>query len=189
MRRKSQASLEFLTTYSWAILALLITMSALYYFGIFDFSKYLPQKCVFSSQMQCLDFVMLFDPFPADPPSPIFFKLVNNLGEEINVGGMEIINNANPALECVNTHYKDPATSLFEPLRPVTPLLNWEPGTEIEFRFSDCEGGGYIEKARIEAKITMKYCAPATFDCVTPCDPLTGCPEHIIIGKLSGRVT
>ena len=41
---KSQAALEFLTTYVWAIMVMLIVIGALYYFGIFDFSKLLPQK-------------------------------------------------------------------------------------------------------------------------------------------------
>ena len=54
--RKSQAALEFLTTYAWAFVIIGVTISALYYFGALDFSKYLPQKCVFPSQFKCVDF-------------------------------------------------------------------------------------------------------------------------------------
>ena len=61
MNKKAQAALEFLVTYSWALLAILITVGALYYFGVFDFGRYLPQKCNFPVQFKCLDFVIKED--------------------------------------------------------------------------------------------------------------------------------
>ena len=44
MHKKSQAALEFLTTYAWAFLVIIIMIGALAYFGvwlnaIFNFSK------------------------------------------------------------------------------------------------------------------------------------------------------
>ena len=73
MGRKSQASLEFLTTYTWAFLVIAITIGALYYFGALDFSKFSPQKCVFPSQFKCLDFSL--------QPSNIKVRLINDIGE------------------------------------------------------------------------------------------------------------
>ena len=45
--KKSQAALEFLTTYGWAFLIILIMIGALSYFGILSPSKLLPNRCNF----------------------------------------------------------------------------------------------------------------------------------------------
>ena len=82
--KKGQAALEFLTTYVWAFFAISITIGALYYFGIFDFSKYLPQKCIFPSQFKCLDFGL--------GPTEVKVKLANNLGEDIKVTALQVTN-------------------------------------------------------------------------------------------------
>ena len=87
MTKKSQSALEFLTTYAWAFIIISISIGALYYFGIFDFSKYLPQKCLFPSQFKCLDFSL--------DASQVKIKLVNNIGEDIKVTEIQISNDAN----------------------------------------------------------------------------------------------
>ena len=43
--RKSQAALEFLTTYGWAFLVILIMIGTLAYFGILSPGKILPNRC------------------------------------------------------------------------------------------------------------------------------------------------
>ena len=154
---KSQAALEFLTTYAWAFMTMLITIGALYYFGIFDFSKFLPQECNFPSQFECIDFVFVGD--------EVRFKLVNNLGEEITLNSFSITSEAADALSCT-TH--------------PTLISNWESGVEQDFTFSGCSGGGFIVGERTEAKITMTYCAPATTGC-----PETSDVDHTVNGKIT----
>ncbi len=138
MFKKSQASLEFLTTYVWALLSILVTLAALYYFGVFDFSKYLPEKCIFTSQMECLAFVM--------EPGEIRIKLVNNLGETITVEEMTVTDNSESPLSCT--------------VRPTK--TGWLSGDEWDLSLTGCSGGGYISKERTEAKITLKYFAEDT---------------------------
>ena len=135
---KSQAALEFLTTYAWAFLGILITLGALYYFGIFDFSKYLPEKCLFTSQMECINFVMNND--------NIRIRLVNNLGETITVESTSVTDNNDPALSCTTL----PTTT------------GWNAGDELDLWFQGCSGGGYISKERVEAKISVTYYAENT---------------------------
>ena len=55
---KAQAALEFLTTYGWAFLVILIMMGTLAYFGILSPSKILPNRCNFGSEIQCLDYAI-----------------------------------------------------------------------------------------------------------------------------------
>jgi uncharacterized protein (UPF0333 family) len=49
MAKKAQAAMEFLMTYGWAILVVLIAIGALAYFGVLSPDKFLPEKCVISS--------------------------------------------------------------------------------------------------------------------------------------------
>ena len=151
---KSQVALEFLTTYAWAFLVITITIGALYYFGIFDFSQYLPQKCIFSSQLKCIDFGLR--------PNQVILKLVNNLGEDIQVNTVQITNDANPPISCT-------APAGFP----------WTRAAEHELIFTFCSGGAYIPDSRVVLKITLTY-----FAVNTPSQPL-----HVVNGKIDGKVT
>lgn len=132
--RSAQAALEFLTTYAWAFFIIAVTISALYYFGIFDFSKFLPQKCIFPSQFKCLDFSLR--------PTEVRVKLANNLGEDIKVTALQITNDAVPPISCTA-----PAS------------FDWTHATEKDIIFSSCTGGAYIADERVELKILMSYYA------------------------------
>ena len=54
--RKSQAAMEFLLTYGWAILVVLVAIGALAYFGVLSPDRFLPSKCVLSAGIACTDF-------------------------------------------------------------------------------------------------------------------------------------
>lgn len=55
MTKKSQAAMEFLLTYGWAIVAGTVVISALIYFGVLDFGKFLPNYCHISGGISCID--------------------------------------------------------------------------------------------------------------------------------------
>jgi len=54
--RKSQAAMEFLMTYGWAILVVLVAIGALAYFGVLSPDQFLPSKCVLPAGLSCIDF-------------------------------------------------------------------------------------------------------------------------------------
>ncbi|MBW2976407.1 hypothetical protein KY347_03100 [Candidatus Woesearchaeota archaeon] len=54
--RKSQAAMEFLMTYGWAILVVLVAIGALAYFGVLSPDRFLPSKCQLPSGVACTDF-------------------------------------------------------------------------------------------------------------------------------------
>jgi len=56
--RKSQAAMEFLMTYGWAILVVLVAIGALAYFGVLSPDQFLPSKCVLPAGIACIDFQM-----------------------------------------------------------------------------------------------------------------------------------
>ncbi|MBW2990469.1 hypothetical protein KY348_02060 [Candidatus Woesearchaeota archaeon] len=53
--RKAQAALEFLTTYGWAFLVILIMIGALAYFGVLNPPALLPSRCTFGPEVACLE--------------------------------------------------------------------------------------------------------------------------------------
>jgi hypothetical protein len=155
---RAQAAVEFLTTYGWAFLIIIITIGALYYSGILDFGRYLPEECVFPSQFTCQDFTM-----DSAAPGTIKFKLANNIGEKVKITYANVTNDADPALSC---------TSL-----PI-PNVDWDNGAEHEFSFSGCTGSDFLPQERIEALFTLRWYSENT----------VGNPQHTIKGKIMARV-
>lgn len=132
--RKSQAALEFLTTYAWAFIALIVSVGALYYFGVIDFSKFLPQKCTFPSELKCVDFSL--------KPSEVDIRLLNNLGEDIHVTSLSITNDASTPMTCDSQGEFD-----------------WQHSKTTDIVFSNCGNGGYAADQRVELFITLTYYA------------------------------
>ena len=56
MHNKSQAGLEFLMTYGWAIMVALIAIGALSYFGILSPDEFVPRRCALEPGIGCMDF-------------------------------------------------------------------------------------------------------------------------------------
>lgn len=51
--KKGQAAMEFLMTYGWAILVVLVAIGALAYFGVLSPSRFLPESCTLMPGMSC----------------------------------------------------------------------------------------------------------------------------------------
>jgi len=51
--KKAQAAMEFLMTYGWAILVVLVVIGALAYFGVISVTNVLPEKCFFQVGLEC----------------------------------------------------------------------------------------------------------------------------------------
>ena len=56
MQKRGQAAMEFLMTYGWALLVVLIAIGALAFFGVLNPSKFLPQQCILGPGLACEDF-------------------------------------------------------------------------------------------------------------------------------------
>ncbi len=51
--KKGQAAMEFLMTYGWAILVVLVAIGALAYFGVLNPSRFLPSSCTVAPGIGC----------------------------------------------------------------------------------------------------------------------------------------
>ncbi|MFA6072645.1 MAG: hypothetical protein WC758_00850 [Candidatus Woesearchaeota archaeon] len=54
-RKRGQAAVEFLTTYGWALMAVILVIGVLSYFNILDSSRFVSERCEMGSQIQCLE--------------------------------------------------------------------------------------------------------------------------------------
>lgn len=52
--RKAQSAMEFLMTYGWAILAVMVALGALAYTGVINPMNFLPNSCIASSTWTCV---------------------------------------------------------------------------------------------------------------------------------------
>ncbi|NQV09268.1 hypothetical protein HQ529_05435 [Candidatus Woesearchaeota archaeon] len=74
--KKSQAALEFLMTYGWAILVVLVVIGALAYFGVLNPTILLPEKCSLQMGLYCKNHIV-FD------NNQVFLELENGMGKGI----------------------------------------------------------------------------------------------------------
>jgi hypothetical protein len=83
--RKAQSALEFLTTYGWAFLVILIMIGALAYFGILNPTRYLPDRCSIQAGFDCNDFNVVR---VGDSEFSVELALGNFLQNPITVSGI-----------------------------------------------------------------------------------------------------
>src|SRR5512141_704268 len=84
MERRGQAALEFLTTYGWALLVILVMIGALVYFGVLNPTKVLPNRCEAEAGFSCQEFVLRQGSFDV--------SLLNKKGEaltDLSVNGTQ----------------------------------------------------------------------------------------------------
>ena len=81
INRKSQAALEFLMTYGWAILVVLVAVGALAYFGVLSPDKFLPAKCTLPAGLACVDHKAT--------ANQLVLRVQNSLGYDITVDAVK----------------------------------------------------------------------------------------------------
>jgi hypothetical protein len=97
--RKGQAALEFLTTYGWAFLVILVMIGALAYFGVLNPSKMLPDRCIFSPEIQCVESKVVGN---QSNNGMLRFRITNNIGSTASFAfGATDIDKSQQATSCI----------------------------------------------------------------------------------------
>ena len=86
--RKSQAAMEFLMTYGWAILVVLVAIGALAYFGVLSPDRFLPARCQLPAGVACSDFRILEGTTPTTGTVDIVLR--NGLGFDIGTAAQPV---------------------------------------------------------------------------------------------------
>ena len=79
MKKRAQAALEFLMTYGWAFLVILVMIGALAYFGVLSPKNMVPDKCTATAGFSCSEFGL------SKTAANNQLILVNNVGSRIQL--------------------------------------------------------------------------------------------------------
>ncbi|MFH1589059.1 MAG: hypothetical protein ABIB43_00640 [archaeon] len=178
--RKAQISFEFMTVYGWAIMAILITVGALSYFGFFNMEKYLPTRCEFGQNIICEDWAVTSDGTTFD----ISLRLKNNLEKAIEPVGaslyfQELPVNCESYVYCPSeatvANWSDTDRNGEYDLEDT----KWLVGTSCRIVFSDCDRElDTHTKQKLKAELTFRRNSD-THDYA----------NHTIIGKVFSEVS
>jgi len=80
--KKSQAAMEFLMTYGWAILVVLAAIAALAYFGVLSPERFLPEKCLIETGFTCISSKV------TSTESTLIFQ--NGYGKSVTIDNVDI---------------------------------------------------------------------------------------------------
>jgi len=143
MTRNGQAALEFIATYGWAILVVLVMTGAFAYFGILNPSKLMPSRCGGTPEFTCSDYQIVAD---TEVTSMMVFKQA--------IGKTIYLTNATCAY--MND---DPvqARSIDIDATPYTLDTAWSPRSKIEVTCDDLGIPVEIEGEKIKIRYTLEY--------------------------------
>ena len=102
--KKSQAAMEFMMTYGWAFLAILVVISTLAYFGVLNPDAFMIKRCIMPPEITCRDFEFSYDSISSR--NKLILSLQNSRGNVIIINNVSIedkwvrpnvvLNNADP---------------------------------------------------------------------------------------------
>ena len=94
MQQRGQAAMEFLMTYGWAILVVLIAIGALAYFGVLTPSDFLPRSCTLMPGLDCSEFKV------DTTLDQVQLFIRNGLGESIDFSSLNVDTNLDGTGDC-----------------------------------------------------------------------------------------
>jgi len=102
---KAQAAMEFIMTYGWAILVVILAIIALTYFGVLNPENYLKERCIPASGIKCVDHKA--------ESFGVTLKLENNMGNDILIKKIQLVDERNCNIGVFNTSLQDGEEGLF----------------------------------------------------------------------------
>ncbi len=93
MKNRGQAAMEFMMTYGWALLVVLIAIGALAFFGVLNPSGFLPNTCTLAPGFSCSD-------FKVSAATGYSIILQNGIGEDIIAGSSLKIDEGGTSTTC-----------------------------------------------------------------------------------------
>lgn len=142
--RKAQAALEFLSTYGWAMMVVMVMVAALAYFGVLNPSKYLPDRCSFGVQLHCEDYVIRIS--PVENEGYVEFVLLNAMGSKVTIDSSEI-EVSGVIISCETFSDEEYFSSQTE----------FDDQTMIFFKCYGDEVPDFVIEEKVKVKATVKY--------------------------------
>jgi len=154
MVKKAQGALEFLMTYGWAFLVILIMIGALAYFGILNPTRFLPERCDFGTQVLCKKDQFIVS---ASNTGTIIASVTNNYGSNINISNVNAIPDVPTTGHCVpcfDTNGDAQCTAADDNL---TTGIIWNAGASQSLVIDCSAGANYPTGEKIKVPITYDW--------------------------------
>ena len=172
---KAQAALEFLTTYGWAFLVILVMISALAYFGILKPSRLLPDRCNFGTELECQDYMI------DATANTLTIRLKNNIGEAVQIqdaADIAVSSESATPVTCALAGITDSGGA--QPLPAAGSPYTWDGGSVVDFDLDTCtySVAGIVTGDKGKVDITITYNKVKS----------GGTYEHDVIGEIYSTV-
>jgi hypothetical protein len=82
IEKKGQAAMEFLMTYGWAILAAIIAIAVLAWFGVFSPGRYVSSMCTMSAPFGCEEYAL--------SSGGMRFVIRNGIGDSVIISSVQV---------------------------------------------------------------------------------------------------
>ena len=157
--KKGQAAMEYLMTYGWAIVVLVVVIAALMATGAFNPSYLIAEECTLQPDLSCTGHVLYLD---TSGTPQLEFRISNGLGYDMRLTGVTVTTSDQVVYEDTSYNMIVPQgeTQIIE--MPLDGMLTYK--DEVE---------------RMRVGLTYISCAPE----VNP-DCLSSGPEHTISGRI-----
>lgn len=163
--RKGQAAMEYLMTYGWALVALVVVIAAIMATGAFNPSYLIAEECTLQPDLSCSGHVLYKD------GDDIIFKMEisNGLGYDILLSGVTITTSDGTVYDVYSL---EPAENTIEQGTSKIIAMDLDGIKKVK---------GEVE--RMKVSVTYVSCAPeVNYDC------LSSGPEHTISGRIVARM-
>lgn len=167
--KKAQGALEFLMTYGWAFLVILIMIGALASFGVLNPSKFLPDKCQFGTEISCKRGEFIIN---NDVANTIVAKIVNNFGYNVKIYDAKVTSDVSvfSNVNCITIGIEKAPESagqeaLFYNINNPDPAnaVSWKEGEAVKLIMDCATADGLVEGDKVKLQIAFKW-FPATSD-------------------------
>ena len=157
--KKGQAAMEYLMTYGWAIVVLVVVIAALMATGAFNPSYLIGEECTLQPDLSCTGHVLYLD---TGGTPQLEFRISNGLGYDMRLTGITVT--TNDQTEYTDTSYGViiPQGTTYDISMPLNELLTHK--DEVE---------------RMRVSLTYVSCAPEVNPGCTESEP-----EHVISGRI-----
>jgi hypothetical protein len=137
---KLQSAIEYLISYSWAIIIIVIVLTALIGLGIFNSQSFIGQQCIVSTGFSCVHFAM-------NSTGALFISLMQSTTTPINITGVAC--------------YQNSSAVYVSPLNPPSNQIYMNVGAEHNFTTQCYTSSGIafngVVGSQFQGKIGINY--------------------------------
>jgi hypothetical protein len=154
---RGQAALEFIMTYGWAILAVLVIIGALAYFGVLSPGRFTPDKCFTATGVSCIDY-RLAHSGTADLNIDVTFE--NSMGEPMNVTEIYAKSSRGSDIDCFGAATIVPAGDRFSTasctISGGSPGRGQKDKVDLEVSYRKLQGGVYSHNVSVQVQTEVQ---------------------------------